>query len=87
MKIKEGFILKNIAGENIVVPVGEKVIDFTAMISLNETSATIWKLMENDVEKEEIVAALLEEYDVAEEKVKADVDVFVDKLVEAGLVE
>ena len=87
MKIKKGFILREVAGNNIVVAVGDAVKSFNGVINVNETGAFLWKLLENDTTEEKLVTALLEEYDVAEELAKKDVNAFINKLAEAGLTE
>ncbi len=85
MKIKDGFILREVAGSYLVVAVGAAVKAFNGMINLNETGAFLWKLLEKGATEEEAVAELLKEYDVDEETAKADVKAFVSKLTEAGL--
>ena len=82
MKIKEGFLLKEIAGSYVVVPVGEKLVDFQMMVTLNETGAFLWEKLANDTTEEELVAALLGEYDVDEQTAKADVSEFIKTLNE-----
>ena len=82
MKIKEGFLLKEIAGSYVVVPVGEKLVDFQMMVTLNETGAFLWEKLANDITEEELVAALLGEYDVDEQTAKKDVSEFIKKLNE-----
>ena len=85
MKIKEGFILREVAGSYLVVAVGARVKDFNGMVNLNETGAFLWKLLEKGAEKEEMTEALLKEYDVQKEVAAADVNAFTTKLAEAGL--
>lgn len=87
MKIKEGFILRNVAGSNIVVPFGDRCLDFNGMITLNDTGAFIWKQLENDADEAAIVKAILAEYDVAEEKAVQCVKDFLEKLREADCIE
>ncbi len=85
MKIKDGFILREVAGSYLVVAVGAAVKQFNGMINLNETGAFLWRLLEKGATEEEAVSALLKEYDVDEETAKADVKAFTNKLTEAGL--
>lgn len=85
MKIKDGFILREVAGSYLVVAVGAAVKAFNGMINLNETGAFLWRVLEKGATEEEAVAELLKEYDVDEETAKADVKAFVSKLTEAGL--
>ena len=86
MKIKDGFILREVAGSFIVVAVGSAVKDFNGIINLNETGAFLWKILESGATKEEMLAKMLEEYDVDEETARKDIDAFISKLQEAKLV-
>jgi hypothetical protein len=83
MKLKEGFILRTVAGNTIVVPTGS-ALNLNMMISLNGVGRFLWEKLEKGAETEELVAALLEEYDVDEAKAKKDVEAFVEKLNENG---
>lgn len=85
MRIKEDFFLKSIAGMQVVVPVGTENVNFQGMITLNETGAFLWKLLSEERTEEQLIAALLEEYDVSEETATADISRFVAKLREAEL--
>ncbi len=85
MKIKEGFLLKEVADNYVVVPVGD--VAFNGMLSLNETGNLIWKKLETGCEENDIVKAVLAEYDISEEKARADISVFLGKLREAGLLD
>ena len=88
MKIKAGFILRDVAGKTFVVATGELSKKFKGMITLNETGKFIWKLLENDITKEEIVEKMLEVYEGVERSlVEKDVDIFVEKLVRDNILE
>ena len=87
MKIKEGFMLKNIAGANVVVPVGSNTVSFRSVITLNESGAFLWKQLENDTTKEKILEAMLSEYDVDQATAQADIDEFVEMLQKADLLQ
>lgn len=82
MKLKEGFLLKEIAGSHVVVPVGEQLVDFQMMITLNETGAFLWNLLKTEITEEALVEALLGEYDVDRETAAADVKEFLQTLKE-----
>ena len=86
MKIKEGFVLREVAGSFIVVAVGEAIKSFNGIVNLNETGAFLWKILEKGATKDELIAKLLEEYDVDEKTASEDVDIFINKLSEAKLV-
>ncbi len=85
MKIKEGFILREVSGTYIVVAVGNMVKNFNGMINLNETGAFLWKQLEKGCSQEQLVQALLGEYDVAKDVAENHVDKFVKHLTEANL--
>ena len=80
MKIKDGFLLRKVADRYIAVAVGEESVSFNAMITTNETGAFLWEKLKNDISEEELLKALLEEYDVDEETAKADIAEFLEKL-------
>lgn len=86
MKIKDGFILREIAGSFIVVAVGEAVKTFNGVITLNETGAFLWKILEKGAEEQDLLSALLAEYDVEEEVAKEHVEKFIARLTEAKLI-
>ena len=85
MKIKEGYLLKEVAGNHIVIPVGN--LDFDGMITLNEVGVFIWEKLSNNTNEEEIVALLLKEYEVAPEIAEKDVKAFIQKLRDADLID
>ena len=85
MKIKEGFILREIAGSFIVVAVGDAVKTFNGVINLNQTGALLWKALENGGDKEALVKVLLDNYEVDEAIANNDVDAFIAKLKGANL--
>ncbi|MBO5911956.1 MAG: PqqD family protein [Clostridia bacterium] len=85
MKISEGFVLKNIAGTNVVVPLGENTVSFKAIITLNETGAFLWQQLESEKTPEELLKAMLSEYAVDEATAKADISEFIENLKKANL--
>lgn len=86
MKIKDGYILREVAGSFIVVAVGDAVKEFNGVVNLNETGAFLWKILEKGATQDELLKQLLEEYDVDEKTAKNDIQNFVNKLQEANLV-
>ncbi len=87
MKIKEGFMLRTVCEDNLVVPVGEASVDFKSIIKLNETGTFLWKLLEQGADVDGMVSAMLEEYDADEELIRSDVVAFCEKLEDAGIIE
>jgi hypothetical protein len=85
MKIKEGFILREVAHQFVVVPVGETALNFNGVISLNGTGAFLWKLLQNEIEPTALVRGLCERYDVSLEEAARDVEAFLTKMKEKHL--
>ncbi len=86
MKIKDGFMLRNVAGKNVVVAVGAASLDFDGLISLNETGKFLWNLLEGGADYDTLTEKLLAEYDIDEETAKSDVSAFLEKAKEADLI-
>ena len=87
MKIKAGFVVREIAGECVVVALGDASKIFNGIIKLNETGKLIWEMLAQGREKDEIVAQILNEYEVDKAVVEADFDRFVDTLKGANILE
>lgn len=87
MKIKDGFTLRNIAGCEIVVPVGNAIKIFNGMITLNDSASFFWQLMQKDTDVEQMVKRTTEEYEVSEDKAKEDIENFISLLKENNLIE
>ena len=87
MKIKKGFVLRVVGGENVVVPVGEMSKTFHGMINLNDTGAFMWKFFTEEHTLEEGVEALRAEYDVDNERAMSDVKKFMDIIINNGFAE
>ena len=85
MKIREGFILRKIGDDIIVVPVGKASADFHGMIKLNNTAADIWKCIAEGKGEDEIVATLLDKYDVSDDDARKAVKATIDTLNKAGV--
>ena len=66
MKIKDGFLLRQVGGNQVVVPVGAQTVDFRCIITLNETGAFLWQRLQQPATQDGLVEALLEEYDVTD---------------------
>lgn len=87
MKIKKGFILRTVAQKNIVVPIGQASVDFNGTINLNETGAFLWEHLANGCTYDELLSALLDEYDVPEDIARRDIDAFLKTARDAGIIE
>lgn len=87
MKIKEGFVLRNVVDEFIVMPTGDNIAKFEGAVVLNEVSAFVFKQLENPVSRDDLLAAMLNEYDVDEATAAADLDALLEKFAEMGVLE
>lgn len=88
MKVKKGFRLRDICGEHIIVAEGIANIDFSRIISMNESSAYLWrKVQDKEFSAADLTHYLTEEYEVSEEQAAADVKVLLRTWLQAGIVE
>ena len=83
MKIKDGFLLRQVAGQTVVLPVGGG-LDLNMMITLNDTGAFLWEKLQAEIDEDGLVAALLADYDVDQETARKSVQAFVAKLCDNG---
>lgn len=86
MRIAECYVLREIADTWVVIPVGQKLVEFNGIINLNETGAFLWKKLQGDVTEDDLVALLLDEYQVSEEIARRDVVEFLDVVRSKGLI-
>lgn len=87
MKIKEGFIIRKLAENYVVVPIDNINNDFKGMIQLNETGAFLFEQLQQEKTLDELLALMLEKYDIDTHKAKNDVELFVAKLKKDGLLD
>ncbi len=85
MKIKDGFMLRKVGGQYVVVALGEASRSFNGIIRLNESGKFLWEQLSSDKTPEQLCAALLDEYDVTPEQAQSDVAAFTEKLKKAAL--
>ena len=83
MKLKDGFLLRQVAGQTVVLPTGGD-LDLNMMITLNDTGAFLWERLGQDTDEAALTAALLAEYDVDAETAAGCVAAFVKKLNDHG---
>ncbi len=79
MKLKDGFILREVAGQTVVLPFGDD-LDPNMMITLNEVGKFIWQLLDSDTDEAAIVSEILKEYDVDKATAETAVSNFIQKL-------
>jgi hypothetical protein len=88
MKIRDGFVLRDVGGKTFVVAVGALSKSFSCMITLNETGKLIWQTLENGATKEDVVNKILSVYEDADkETVEKDVSLFIERLEKDNILE
>lgn len=88
MRIKQGYKVRELAGENVVIMQGRSGADMTRVISLNNSSLLLWNnLLDVDFSADDVKRILLENYDVDEAVAAADAQAWVEKMQQSGLVE
>ena len=87
MKLKDGYILREVGSLAIVVAVGDTAKDFHKILTLNKTGAFLWTLISNGKTEDEMVSALKEKYDVDGTTAANDVSEFIKQLQSSGLVD
>ena len=89
MRIKEGFVLREVCGERVIVGEGLNAIDFGKLISLNETASSIWKfcVKADEFNEEMVVEALCDEYNVERDSAIRGVKNILSQWTELGMIE
>jgi hypothetical protein len=87
MKIKSNYVLRQVADIWIVLPLAEENLNLNGMLTVTESGAMLWKILERGSNLQTLVNALTDEYEVTEEQSRADVIKFVEKLKQIGCLE
>lgn len=88
MKIKPGFEVHTVCGQDLIMGMGEQNIDFSKVITLNETSRFIWDKLKDGVDSvDSLVGALTSEYEVDEQTARNDIEALIAQFVELGVME
>lgn len=87
MKAKNGFVLRHILDEYVLMPVGDNIAAFKGSVLLNEVSAFVWEKLQSPVSREDLISAIISEYEVDEATATADLDDLLAKLNEYGIIE
>ena len=87
LKIKDGFMLRQVCDDYMVIPVGTNSIEFKSVIRLNETGAFLFERLKSDTTQEALVADMLDEYNVEKELAVSDINMFLKSLENAGILE
>ena len=87
MKAKPGFVLINVVDEYILMPTGDNIGQFNGTVLLNEVSAFVWEKLQNPVSKEDLLKAILDEFEVQRAVASADLDALLETLRGYGVIE
>ncbi len=87
MKRKDDFLLQNVGGQDLLVPLGSKVLDMNGLVVLNPTGRYIWELLAEDRSLEDLVTAVVDRFEVETDRAGADVRAFVDDLSRQGWID
>ena len=85
MKLKKGYIIREIASEIIVVPTGEEAIHFNGIMTLNKTGKTLFEALQTEQTLESLLNTLLNKYEIDSRTASKDIDAFITKLNGKGL--
>lgn len=85
MKVEKEFVLREIAGDYIIIPTGKTVLDFNGLITVNEVGASLWNMLQEEVSLDDLVRGILNEYDVEEETAREDIQEFLTSLETGGI--
>ena len=84
LKIKDGFVVREILDSYMAVPVGERTRAVHGVIALNETGAFLWRMLEEDTSEDKLIAAMVKEYEITEKTAKDDIKEYLSFLREKG---
>ena len=87
MKIREGFILREIAGTHVVVPIGQNVVELSIMMTLNDSGAFLWRQLAEGKDKTAVIESLVNEYGIGYDLALTDVEEFLNELADRKLLE
>ena len=87
MKVNQDFILREVAGENFLIPLGHAALRIHGMIVMTESGVLLWKKLQTEQTIESLTESLLEEYDVDRQTAQKDVTEFIEKMYQIGILE
>lgn len=80
MRVSDRFVLRTIADEHLLIPVGEAAISVKGLIALSESGVLLYEKLKSDCSKDDLVAALCGEYEVSAEEAGRDTEAFLDQM-------
>lgn len=85
MRINKEFVLREIAGDYVIIPTGQTVLEFNGLITVNEVGVSLWNMLQKEVTEDDLVKGILEEYEVEEDVAREDIREFIDTLVAGNI--
>lgn len=85
MKIDKNFILREIADTWVVIPTATQTVDFNRLLHLSDSAAFLWRQMECEISREELLQKFIDEYDLSKEQAEADLEEFLNELKGHGV--
>ena len=86
MKVNSEYVMREIAGDTILIPIGDTFNNFNGLVILNELAKFIWEKMPQAKDEEELLNYILDEYEVEREVAKADLDEFLEMLKKENII-
>lgn len=86
MKVNSEYVMREIAGDTILIPIGDTINNFNGLVILNELAKFIWEKMPQAKDEEELLNYILDEYEVEREVAKADLDEFLEMLKKENII-
>ena len=87
MKAKAGFVLRNVVDEHLLMPTGDNIGKFNGTVLLNDVSALVWEKLQNPISREDLLQAILDEFEVEKAVASADMDKLLETLRGYGIIE
>lgn len=87
MKIKKDVVVRCVAGEYMLIPIGDAITDYNGLFVITESGMLLWDLIKNGAEKDELVSALMKEYGIDSKTAAEDTNEFIRKLCDLGIAE
>ena len=87
MKIRDGFILRRVASSYMALPTEEPIGQKRSVLTLSGSGAFLWRILEKGTTEQELLEALMSEYDVSQEVAKEDISAFLKALSEQNLLD
>ncbi len=87
MRTRSGFILRELAGEYVLAPVGKEIKSFNGVAVMNEMCAFVWRKLQSEISGQELLSAVLDEYDTDEATASEDLDALLGKMRAMGVIE